>query len=147
MSVWIQSLFSVLLPSSPQKLMWQKPENHEWLYGCVFWSTLTTVSPRDAGEDRHICHLGENERNYFHWQPLLSKVLHVQELGQGSKGLTCVVEGDLRHLHPRPHVRSRAAGLGCLQDAEADSVWMVTVLSSSCVSAARNASWTYSPIN
>lgn len=40
MSVWIQSLFSALLPL-PHKLMWQKTENHEWLCLRLVWSTVT----------------------------------------------------------------------------------------------------------
>lgn len=54
MSVWIQSLFSALLPLPP-KLMWQKMENHEWLCLRLVWGTVTTVWSR--GAPRRQAHL------------------------------------------------------------------------------------------
>lgn len=63
MSVWIQSLFSALLPLPP-KLMWQKMENHEWLCLRLVWSTVTTVLSHDAQEDKCICHWGKKRMSF-----------------------------------------------------------------------------------
>lgn len=93
MSVWIQSLFSALLPL-PHKLMWQKMENHEWLCLRLVWGTVTTVWSRGAPRRQAHLSLGE-KRDDFPWQPFAQWGASSPRAGaeHGAKGLTCVSVG------------------------------------------------------
>lgn len=99
MSVWIQSLFSALLPLPP-KLMWQKMENHEWLCLRLVWGTVTTVWSRGAQEDKSICHSGKKGMTSPD-SPLLSEGLRLPVLGRSTEpqGSPACQWANLGHLH------------------------------------------------